>query len=170
MARFKTGDEVVVTKVTTSKNDFNKVGFVGTVIDRLGRGALLLVDFGPYGKKIISPYRLEHYTEPTDKMEVGKRYRQNSTGSEAICVGHDQGSCVVRDLNRYGSYKYFLRQGKIGNGKTEWVEIGEVKRIRRKVDLSNRDNLMLHRDGGPLSNVEYTFEGGKLINVEMINN
>lgn len=105
-----------------------------------------------------------------NKMEIGQRYRQNSTGSEVLCVGHDQGDCVVRYFNRYSEHTYVLRAGGVGRGKTEWTKIPLVHVETRKVIFKN--NLVLNHQQDHLSdcNVAYTFQEGKLVGVELINN
>lgn len=107
-----------------------------------------------------------------NKMEIGKRYRQNSTGNEVICIGHDQGKCVVRfidDKNRTGQDRYQSRCGKVGSDhQYHWTEIGIIEKIKCQVFLSCTNNVRNLHGPESLSNVEYTFEDNKLINVQML--
>lgn len=178
MTKFKSGDVVAVSKTNYGNTaNFNEIGAVGTVI-AYNNGIYPTVDFGTYGRKVIDDGRLELYNSPPpNKMEVGKRYRQNSTGNEVICVGHDRGMCVVRFIdgkNRDGQETYQTRIGKVGNKLYSWTEIGVIKRIRRKISLGKSDNLMLRLDEGHSytgdGSVAFTFEDDKLINVTMLNN
>jgi len=168
MSKFKVGDKVVVTKSTNIKNNFNEVGAVGTVCDIYSNG-YPSVDFGLPDKIVIDSSRVEHYT---DKMKIGKRYRQNSTDSEVICIGHDQGKCVVRfidDKNRTGQDRYQSRCGKVGSDhQYHWTEIGVIEKVKCQVFLTCTKGVRNLRGAGSLSNVEYTFEDDKLINVEIL--
>jgi hypothetical protein len=171
MVKFKVGDKVVVTRGSRQRSNFNEVGAVGTVINDL---SFPIVDFGPtHGKRVINYARLEKYTEPApNKMVIGKRYRQNSTGNEVICIGHDQGKCVVRYIdgkNRHGQDRYQSRCGKVGQHLSYWTEVGAVKKIKcQAIHFAGGVRNILGAES--LSNVEYTFEDGKLINVTMLNN
>lgn len=174
--KFKSGDVVVVFKTNYhGLGNFNKVGAVGTIVN-YNNGIYPTVDFGEHGRRVVDDARLKLYSPPaSNKMVVGKRYRQNSTGSEAICIGHDQGGCVVRFIdgrNRNNQERYQVRCGIVGNKQYHWTEIGVVKRIKRKVSLGKHDNLMFKLDDGQSNDdvVAFTFEDGKLINVTMLNN
>lgn len=180
MTKFKIGEKVIVTKDSYERSNFNEVGAVGTVTNLSDR-YFPIVDFGCHGERLINHKRIKPYTEPaTGKMVIGKRYRQNSTGNEVVCVGHDQGKCVVRFIdgrNRAGQGSYQSRCGKVGHHLSQWTEIGKITTIRRKVSLydiydRDHDSLRIQLDDGTTNEgvVCLTFEDGKLINVEMINN
>lgn len=174
--RYKEGMRVIVTKASTNRGNYNVVGAVGVVVSH--KTYFPQVDFGgEVGVRTVDPARIKlHHAPPTKIMEIGKRYRQNSTGSEAICIGHDQGKCVVRfidDKNRNGQDRYQVRCGKVGNHQYHWTEIGKITHQLRKVEYHTNSESITVREflnEGEVPNVAFTFEDGKLINVTMLNN